>query len=425
MAISRRATRRFWRYLRAERRTLPQGFVALVHLARAGTSLAGLTLSFMDNDTPERFPASSILIPAAIGMRGNIFGALGARLGTDDRRRHVRGQPPPGQRPAPERYIGAWYLTLATCLFLGSAAHVVARCSAFRADSRPSRSELRHDLDRRRRARLGRRRVVPPSGVSILSRTVAGGTSTRCRRPSSRRSATSRRLPTLWLATSSCCNDAGGDAVGRGVWRRAVYAVGPSRATRARRPSCGGSCGSRSVVLLIADRSTSRPAILGASAGRAARGARAAHPRPAVPRGHERARRDLLVADLLEAPARCHHARGLPQAPRRGRHRHHVRVRRRRSSPGRGSPRTSWRRSPGRPRPGSPAMIAVEPAGRLIVATDHARAPWPTTSAIVTFRFGLDPDNHTIPIITSRHGPGRDRCASSSLSSILGVTAHG
>ena len=76
MAISRRATRLF-RSLRAERRTLRQGLVALVLSTVAGF-IAGLTLSGI-GDTLKALPGLIILIPAAVGMRGTIFGAIGAR----------------------------------------------------------------------------------------------------------------------------------------------------------------------------------------------------------------------------------------------------------------------------------------------------------------------------------------------------------
>lgn len=79
MAIPRRAKRVF-RTLRAERRTLRQGLVALVLSTVAGF-VAGLTLSGI-GDTLQALPGLFILIPAAVGMRGTIFGAIGARLGT-------------------------------------------------------------------------------------------------------------------------------------------------------------------------------------------------------------------------------------------------------------------------------------------------------------------------------------------------------
>jgi mgtE-like transporter len=79
MAFRRRA-RRLFGYWRAERRTLRQGMVALV-LSTAASFVAGLTLSHI-TDTLAALPGLLVLIPAAVGMRGTIFGAVGARLGT-------------------------------------------------------------------------------------------------------------------------------------------------------------------------------------------------------------------------------------------------------------------------------------------------------------------------------------------------------
>jgi mgtE-like transporter len=66
--------------LRAERRTLRQGLVALTLSTLAGF-VAGLTLAHLTGRL-ERLPGLIVLIPAAVGMRGTIFGAMGARLGT-------------------------------------------------------------------------------------------------------------------------------------------------------------------------------------------------------------------------------------------------------------------------------------------------------------------------------------------------------
>ena len=66
--------------LRAERRTLRQGFVALM-LGSATAFVAGIALGSITG-TLEQLPGLIILIPAAVGMRGTIFGAMGARLGT-------------------------------------------------------------------------------------------------------------------------------------------------------------------------------------------------------------------------------------------------------------------------------------------------------------------------------------------------------
>lgn len=78
-AIARRA-RRLLGYWRAERRTLRQGLVALSLSTLAGF-IAALPLAALTG-TLERFSGLLILIPAAVGMRGVISGATAARLGT-------------------------------------------------------------------------------------------------------------------------------------------------------------------------------------------------------------------------------------------------------------------------------------------------------------------------------------------------------
>jgi mgtE-like transporter len=75
-----RPARNFWAYLRAERRTLRQGLVALV-LSTLASFVAGLTLGSITG-TLNLLPGLLVLIPASVGMRGTIFGAIGARLGT-------------------------------------------------------------------------------------------------------------------------------------------------------------------------------------------------------------------------------------------------------------------------------------------------------------------------------------------------------
>jgi mgtE-like transporter len=76
----RRRAKRLFGYWRAEQRTLRQGLVALALSTVAGF-VAGLTLSGIGT-TLQRLPGLFVLIPAAVGMRGTIFGAIGARLGT-------------------------------------------------------------------------------------------------------------------------------------------------------------------------------------------------------------------------------------------------------------------------------------------------------------------------------------------------------
>ena len=65
---------------RRERRTLRQGLIALA-LCVGVTVVAGVVLGAVEG-LLERLPGLLVLVPAAIGMRGAIFGALGARLGT-------------------------------------------------------------------------------------------------------------------------------------------------------------------------------------------------------------------------------------------------------------------------------------------------------------------------------------------------------
>ena len=72
--------RRILAYWRAERRTLGQGFLALV-VASAGSLAGGVVLGSITG-TLERLPGLLVLVPAAVAMRGNIFGAMASRLGT-------------------------------------------------------------------------------------------------------------------------------------------------------------------------------------------------------------------------------------------------------------------------------------------------------------------------------------------------------
>jgi mgtE-like transporter len=76
----RRRAGRVFRYWRSERRTLAQGFVALL-VGASAAFVAGLTLGSI-TATLEALPGLFILLPAAAGMQNTIFGAIGARLGT-------------------------------------------------------------------------------------------------------------------------------------------------------------------------------------------------------------------------------------------------------------------------------------------------------------------------------------------------------
>lgn len=68
------------RHWASERATVRQGFTALT-ICISVTLLAGVMLGAMEQLLEEQ-PGLLVLVPSAIGMRGAIFGALGARLGT-------------------------------------------------------------------------------------------------------------------------------------------------------------------------------------------------------------------------------------------------------------------------------------------------------------------------------------------------------
>lgn len=67
-------------YWRAEQRTIRQGLVAML-LASLAMLGAGIALGFI-TDTLESLPGLMVMVPAAIAARGNVFGALASRLGT-------------------------------------------------------------------------------------------------------------------------------------------------------------------------------------------------------------------------------------------------------------------------------------------------------------------------------------------------------
>jgi mgtE-like transporter len=75
-----RLLRRFGALVRSDPAGVGAGFVALVVGAAAGL-LAGLTLGSI-TETLEEFPGLLVMVPALVGMRGNVYGALGSRLGT-------------------------------------------------------------------------------------------------------------------------------------------------------------------------------------------------------------------------------------------------------------------------------------------------------------------------------------------------------
>jgi mgtE-like transporter len=75
-----RLFRRFRALVRSDPAGVGAGFVALVVGSATGL-VAGLTLGSI-TDTLEEFPGLLVMVPALVGMRGNVYGALGSRLGT-------------------------------------------------------------------------------------------------------------------------------------------------------------------------------------------------------------------------------------------------------------------------------------------------------------------------------------------------------
>jgi len=71
---------RVYGYLTEEKETLRQGFAALF-LSSAGELIAGIVLAGISGILND-LVGLAVLIPAAIGMRGAIFGAMGSRLST-------------------------------------------------------------------------------------------------------------------------------------------------------------------------------------------------------------------------------------------------------------------------------------------------------------------------------------------------------
>lgn len=96
-------------------RVLGETFTALF-ICAIGDLIAGILLSGMTN-TLEILPGLLVLIPGAIGMRGNIFGALGSRLGSN---LHI-GTLTPELKKSPvlnQNIISAMILTVIMSIFL-------------------------------------------------------------------------------------------------------------------------------------------------------------------------------------------------------------------------------------------------------------------------------------------------------------------
>ena len=132
MARLPRRVRRLWEYALSERRTFRQGLVALALSTLAGF-VAGLTLSHLAGGLAE-LPGLLVLIPAAVGMKGTIFGAFGARLGTAEAAGLLTASLERGS--VLRRNVDAAILmTFSSSLWLAALARVAA--AAFGADALP------------------------------------------------------------------------------------------------------------------------------------------------------------------------------------------------------------------------------------------------------------------------------------------------
>jgi mgtE-like transporter len=80
LGLLRRTGARFVALVRADFAGVRAGFIALL-ISSGGDLVTGITLGSITN-TLTALPGLIVLVPAAIGMRGNVFGALGSRLGT-------------------------------------------------------------------------------------------------------------------------------------------------------------------------------------------------------------------------------------------------------------------------------------------------------------------------------------------------------
>ncbi len=123
MRLLRRIVARFVALVRADASGVRAGFVALCVSAATGL-IAGLTLGSISG-TLESLPGLLVLVPAAIGMRGNVFGALGSRLGTTI---HTGTFRPTLRRDSivGQNIAAAFSLSIALALLLAVLAKVIA-----------------------------------------------------------------------------------------------------------------------------------------------------------------------------------------------------------------------------------------------------------------------------------------------------------
>ena len=313
-ALARRAARLLG-YWRSETRTIRQGLVALA-LSTAAGFVAGLILAHL-TDTLAALPGLLILIPAAVGMKGTIFGAIGARLGTASAAGMLDDRPAARRRAAPERPGRGPH----DLLLVGVARGAGARRRRTRAASRRSRSGTCWS-SRSIGGAIGSVVILAITVMFSAASTRAGlgprlgldADGHRARRHDHAcRACSSRR---------SCVRNDDGVGGRRGDRDRRRRSRSPIRSYTVPDPAV------RRIVVEMTATIVLTPildvmagALLRANEARLARRAGGARGDPAVRLAGGRARWDLLVADHLEAAARCDHparpARGCPPSSTR------------------------------------------------------------------------------------------------------------
>ncbi|MCQ8905625.1 MAG: magnesium transporter [Methanothermobacter sp.] len=121
-------SRKFGSFFRDSRRIIGESFVALF-ICAMGDLVAGIFLGKM-SPMLESYPGLLVLIPGAIGMRGNIFGALGSRLGSG---LHIGVLSPELRRSdvLADNIEGTIILTVVMSLFLGFMAWIFCHLFGF------------------------------------------------------------------------------------------------------------------------------------------------------------------------------------------------------------------------------------------------------------------------------------------------------
>lgn len=121
--IENKAFRKYFReFLEDHKRSIKEGLIALL-ICACGDLIAGLILGNMTYFL-EKYPGLLVLIPGAIGMRGNIFGSFGSRLSTN---LHIGILSPEFKKSETltNNILSSLILTLVLSLFLAFVAKVI------------------------------------------------------------------------------------------------------------------------------------------------------------------------------------------------------------------------------------------------------------------------------------------------------------